>query len=133
MLKETIIHKVIKSYEMRNKIEEMHHHIKQDYGWEKIQLLSYTALRNMNQLLLLTMCYLYSLKKIAAKLLLTFPNIMKYTNKKWKQIYDFVYYRISILLEYCLIYVTRYKLARYKTLYNDDHQLVLSFIKNGGM
>jgi len=49
---------------MRWKIEEVHRHMKQVYGWEKIQLTAYTRLQNMNQILLLTMCYLYSLKKI---------------------------------------------------------------------
>ncbi|HOR03415.1 MAG TPA: hypothetical protein PLM19_05425, partial [Candidatus Syntrophosphaera sp.] len=46
-------------------IEEVHRHFKQSYGWEKIQFASYTRLQNLNQILLLAMCFLYSLKKFA--------------------------------------------------------------------
>ena len=40
-----------------------------------------SRLRNMNQTLLLTMCFLYSLKKFTWQYLQAFPSIMTYTNK----------------------------------------------------
>jgi len=88
-----IIYKALNMYKIRWKIEEVHRHIKQTYGWEQIQLTSYTRLQNMNQLLLLAMCYLYSLKRYAITYLQAFPAIMKYTNRSWKNIYGFVYYQ----------------------------------------
>ncbi|MCB5277327.1 MAG: hypothetical protein WC923_07835 [Bacteroidales bacterium] len=82
---------------MRWKIEEMHKHVKQAYQWEMIQLSSYTRLQNMNQILLLTMCFLYSLKSFAASYLQAFPNIMAYTNQDWKKILGFIYYKLTML------------------------------------
>jgi len=37
---EQIIHKVLGMYNLRWKIEEVHSHVKQDYGWENMQLMS---------------------------------------------------------------------------------------------
>ncbi len=128
-----IMEKVLRMYRIRWKIEEVHRHIKQEYGWEKIQLKSYTRLKNMNQLLLLAMCYLYSLKKYAGVFLDAFPNLMKYSNKQWKQIYDFVYYRLSMLIEMCFATVTRYRLNPFAGKWLDNQQLKIPGLKNGGM
>jgi len=51
-----IMYKALCMYGMRWRIEEVHRHFKQEYGWESIQLSSYTRLQNMNQLLPLAMC-----------------------------------------------------------------------------
>lgn len=128
-----IIIKALKMYRMRWKIEEVHRHLKQSYGWEKIQLTSYTRLQNMNHVLLLTMCYLYSLKRFAYIYLQAFPSIMKYKNKDWKKIYDFVYYRLSMLLEHCFSSVTRFNINPYKGKWHDANQLIIPCLKNGGM
>ena len=77
-----------------------------EYGWEKTQLTTYTRLKNMNQLLLVALCYLYSLKQFARKFLAAFTSIMKYSNKRWKQILQFVYYGLSELAAICLCSVT---------------------------
>lgn len=128
-----IIFKALKMYRMRWKIEEVHRHVKQAYGWEKIQLMSYIRLQNMNQVLLLTMCYLYSLKRFAYDYLQAFPSIMKYKNKDWKKIYDFVYYRLSMLIETCFSSVTRYNIDPYKGKWQEGNQLIIPCLKNGGM
>ena len=128
-----IIAKALKMYRMRWKIEEVHRHMKQAYNWENIQLISYTRLQNMNQVLLLTMCYLYSLKRFANDYLQAFPAIMKYKNKSWKKIYDFVYYRLSMLLEICFSSVTRYNINPYKGKWQEGEQLIIPCCKNGGM
>jgi len=130
---EQLILKALKMYRMRWKIEEVHRHIKQSYGWEKIQLTSYTRLQNMTQILLLTMCYLYSLKKFAGTYIQAFPSIMKYKNKNWKKIYGFVYYRISMLLEACFSSVTRFNINPYKGKWHEGNQLIIPCLKNGGM
>lgn len=128
-----IVAKALKMYRMRWKIEEVHRHLKQDYGWEKIQLTSYTRLQNMNQMLLLTMCYLYSLKRFAYDYMKAFPNIMKYKNKHWKKIYDFVYYRLSLLLQSCFAAVTRFNINPFKGKWHDANQLIIPCLKNGGI
>lgn len=128
-----IMQKVIHMYNLRWKIEEMHRHVKQEYGWEKIQLMSYTGLRNMNQLLLLAMCFVYSLKSYAYQLLQSFPNLMKYSNRLWKQIYDFAYYKIARILSHCFAHVTRYHILKYGGKWVDDQQLIIPCLKNGGM
>ncbi|MFW5627864.1 MAG: transposase [Candidatus Cloacimonadaceae bacterium] len=130
---ETIAQKALQMYRMRWKIEEMHKHIKQEYGWEKMQLMSYVGLKNMNQLLLLTMCYVYSLKSYAHKLLHSFPSLMGYTNGKWKQIYDFIYYRISAVLSYCFAHVRRYKILKFGGKWAEGQQMIIPCLKNGGM
>jgi hypothetical protein len=130
---EQVVSKAIHMYRLRWKIEEVHRHIKQDFGWEKMQLMSYTGLKNMNQMLLLTMCYLYSLKSYAPTLLLNFPNIMQYSNRLWKQVYDFVYYRITKLLSHCFAHVTRYNILEYGGKWTDYQQLIIPCLKNGGM
>ena len=128
-----IIDKALRMYKIRWKIEEVHRHLKQVYGWEKIQLTSYTRLQNMNQILLLTMCYLYSLKRFAYKYLLSFPAIMKYKNKDWKKIYDFVYYRLSELVTRCFSSVTRFNINPYQGKWHEGNQLIIPCLKNGGM
>jgi len=128
-----IVKKAIRMYRIRWKIEEVHRHLKQEYGWEKIQLSSYIRLKNMNQVLLVAMGYLYSLKKYAYRLITVFPSIMKYSNKKWQQIYDFVYYKLSALIEVCLSSVTRYNICPYAGNWLLKEQLEIPCIKNGGM
>ena len=130
---EQIINKAIHMYRLRWKIEEMHRHVKQDYGWEKMRLMSYTGLKNMNQLLLLTMCYVYSLKSYAYQLLQSFPHIMGYSNRLWKQIYDFALYKITKVLSHCFAHVTRYNILEYGGKWTEAQQLILPCLKNGGM
>ena len=129
----SIINKAIRMYKMRWKIEEVHRHMKQAYGWEKIQLTSYTRLQNMNQIFLLTMCYLYSLKRFAYKYLLAFPSIMKYKNKTWEKIFSFVYYRLTELVSKCFSIVTRFNINPYKGKWHEGNQLLIPCLKNGGM
>lgn len=130
---EQIIHKAINMYRLRWKIEEVHRHVKQSYGWEKMQLMSYTGLKNMNQLLLLTMCYVYSLKSYVNKLVISHPHIMQYSNRLWKQAYNFVFYRITNVLTNCFSMVKRYNILEYGGKWAESQQLILPCLKNGGM
>jgi len=128
-----IVEKVLNMYPLRWKIEEVHRHIKQYYGWEQIQLMTYTALQNMNQILLLAMCYLYSLREIIDKLAAAFPNILIYSKKLWKDIYYFVYYRITNVVSDCFSYVTRDDINKYKWKCVESQRLILPCFKNGGI
>ncbi len=117
---------------MRWKIEEVYRHFKQVYGWEKMQLTTYIRLQNMNQILLLTMCYLYSLKKFADHYLIAFPAIMKYANLDWKKIYGFVYYRLSELVDTCFSSVTRFNINPYQGKWHEENQLIIPCLKKRG-
>ncbi|MDP3114985.1 MAG: transposase [Candidatus Cloacimonadaceae bacterium] len=128
-----IMEKVIRMYRLRWKIEEVHKHIKQEYGWEDIQLTSYLRLKNMNQVLLLAMSYLYSLKRIAEQIMMAFPHYMNYSKKKWKKIYGFVYYKLSGIVSLCFAHVSRYNVDKFKGVRRDYMQLEIPCMKNGGM
>lgn len=130
---EAIVEKALRMYRMRWKIEEVHRHIKQEYGWEKIQLTKYIRLQNMNQVLMVTMCYLYSLKKYAFAYLEAFQSIMSYSNKHWKQIFDFSYYRLSELVKTCFATVSRYNINPHAGKWLEYNQLEIPCLKNGGM
>ncbi len=128
-----IVEKVLKMYPLRWKIEEVHRHIKQNYGWEQMQLMTYTALYNMNQILLLAMCYIYSLREIIDKLAVAFPNILIYSNRLWKEIYRFVYYRITNVVSDCFSYVTMSDIDKYKGKCVESQRIILPCSKNGGI
>lgn len=120
-----IMDKAIHAYKLRWKIEEVHRHLKQSYGWENIRLMSYEALKNMNQILLLAMCYIYSLKDIVVRLSEAFPHIMIYSEKKWKEIFQFSYYKLADLVDLCLVYTKRYKIIKFKWPKHSSDQLTI--------
>ena len=128
-----IMEKVLKMYRLRWKIEEVHKHVKQEYGWEKMQLMSAVSLENMNKLLLLAMCYVYSLKSMVHELYLSFPHLMTYSHRLWKKIYDFSYYKISRVLRHCFAYTKRYDIRKYGGKWVEDQQMIIPCLKNGGM
>jgi len=128
-----IIFKALSMYRKRWKIEEMHKHFKQEYAWEDIQLTSYTRLKNMNQLFLLAMCFLYSLKKFAFQYLNVFSSIMRYKNKTWKKIYDFAYYSLSEVVKVCFSQINRYDIKPFEGVWAEYQQLLIPCLKNGGM
>ncbi|HPF09343.1 MAG TPA: hypothetical protein PL020_06385, partial [Candidatus Cloacimonadota bacterium] len=47
-----------------------------------------------------------------------------------KDIYDFVYYRLSILLESCFGAVTRFNIDPFKRKWGDANQLIIPGIKS---
>jgi len=51
---------VVKYYGMRWGIEEIHEHIKDNFNWEKMQLLTYESLKNMNALVWLAASFIYN-------------------------------------------------------------------------
>jgi hypothetical protein len=58
---------------------------------------------------------------------------MGYTNKAWGDVYNFIFYRLSLLVECCFITVTRYKINPYAGIWQERQQLILPCLKNGGM
>ena len=120
-----IIDKCVSGYILRWKIEEMHRQIKQDYGWEELQLMSYEGLKALNPLLWITISFLYSLKSIDYKMAEAFPNYLIQRRRKWKDIFHFEYYRIALLVAVCFAALTKYSLAVYYSGYANPLQLVI--------
>lgn len=99
--KETIIFKGLSGYRLRWKIEEFHRHVKQDFGWEKMQLMDYTRLKNMNLLLLAALSLIYSLYNLRMTLFRIFPRFMCDRKRDIKRVV-FIYYRITKVVTYLL-------------------------------
>lgn len=78
---EKMVQMAVQYYGLRWSIEEVHRQIKQDFGWEKMQLLKYTSLKNMNALLWLAASFIYNeVRKIAVYLIKRMPKFMIYRN-----------------------------------------------------
>ena len=88
---EEIIHKVLSGYKLRWLIEQAHRHIKQDYGWEAMQLMTYTGLKNLNSILWLALCFLYQQKEFIIKWMEAFPRQFGQYKKRLKKLFEFVY------------------------------------------
>jgi hypothetical protein len=86
-----IIRKVMSYYRLRWLIEQAHRQVKQDYGWEAMQLLSYTGLKNLNSLLWLAICFLYAQKEYIIKWAEAYPRQFGQYRKRLKHLFEFVY------------------------------------------
>jgi len=91
---EEIIEKALGSYRLRWKIEELHRQVKQDYGWEEMQLMAYVGLKNLNTILWIVISFLYSLKKMVLQLAEAFPVLLMDKKKNINMLFGFVYYRL---------------------------------------
>ena len=54
-----IIEKALRGYRLRWKIEEFHRHVKQEFHWEEMQLMSYIGLKNLNTDLMIAIDLVY--------------------------------------------------------------------------
>lgn len=90
----------IRYYGMRWSIEEIHQQIKQSFGWEKIQFLKYTSLKNMNALLWIAASFIYNeVSKITLYLIKHLKNKMIYRDLK-KEIKLNLIYRLTNVVSY---------------------------------
>lgn len=124
---EEIITKVLESYRLRWKIEELHRQVKQDYGWEDMQLLSYVGLKNLNTVLWIVISFMYSLKKMILQLAEAFPTLLLDKKNNLEILYGFVYYRLSNLVKKVFSEISRYRKVKYKNCYHDQLQLKVKF------
>ncbi|HQJ41039.1 MAG TPA: transposase [Exilispira sp.] len=114
MTEAQIIQEAINNYRKRWKIEEVHRQMKQDLGWESIRLASYTKLKNLNMFLTLALYFIYSCKEIITKLAVAFPKIICYQTKDWAKLQQFIYYRISQVLQICYRISRHYDTSPYR-------------------
>lgn len=114
MSEEQIIKEAINGYRKRWKIEEVHRQMKQDLNWESMRLASYTMLKNLNMLLALALYFCYSCKDIIAKIAEAFPKLICFRNKDWAKLQQFIYYRISRVMQICLRSTRHYDTSPYR-------------------
>ncbi len=114
MSEEQIIKEAINGYRKRWKIEEVHRQMKQDLNWESMRLASYTKLKNLNMLLALALYFIYSCKDVIVKIAEAFPKLICFRNKDWAKLQNFVYYRISQVIQICLRSTRHYNTSPYR-------------------
>ncbi|HPR18264.1 MAG TPA: hypothetical protein PLD62_08455 [Candidatus Cloacimonadota bacterium] len=122
-----IITKALESYRLRWKIEELHRQVKQDYGWEEMQLMSYVGLKNLNTILWIVISFLYSLKKMVLHLAEAFPNLLVDKKKDLSLLFGYVYYRLFKVVRKIFSEMTKYKKITYKGVYHNQLQLKTNF------
>lgn len=129
---EEIIRMAIQYYGMRWGIEEVHQQIKTSFGWEKIQLLKYDSLKNMNALLWVAASFIYNeVSKITIYLIKQLGNKMIYRNLT-KEMKKNLAYRLINIVSYLFSLFKinprrRYK-GKYKKYYlkNQQYELALN-------
>lgn len=114
MSEEQIIKEAINGYRKRWKIEEVHRQMKQDLNWESMRLASYTKLKNLNMLLTLALYFIYTCKDITMKIAMAFPKLICFNKKDWAKLQQFVYYRISQVIQICLRRTQHYDTSPYR-------------------
>lgn len=118
-----IIEKALRGYRYRWKIEEFHRHVKQEFNWENIQLMSYVGLKNLNTILMVAVDIIYSAIKHIDELLYLYPE---FGNMK-KQRYKYVYYRLSRVIKHIFSNTKLNKIIPHKGEYHDKLQLRVIF------
>lgn len=114
LTEQEIIQQAITAYRKRWKIEEVHRQMKQDFGWEKMRLASYTKLKNMNMLMTVALYFVYSCKDAIEKIAAAFPKIVCFRTMDWGKLHKFVYYRISQVLQICLKHTFHYDTSPFR-------------------
>ena len=110
-----IVERSVKFYKIRWNIEETHRQVKQDYEWEKMQLLSYQGLKTLNVLLWIVLSYVYSLKEYTFEMALAYPALMIDSYRDFKRKFNFfVYYRIFRVVSEVFRFKRIYKKFKYK-------------------
>lgn len=125
-----IIEKVLSSYRLRWKIEEMHRFVKQDYSWESMQLLKYNGLKNLNLLLLIATSFIFSLNSYLFYFVAYYSSIFIDKLSDLSILNRYCYYRISEVIQTIFRFINFYKKVKRK-LRIDKNQLTIFSILDG--
>ena len=117
--------KVIEVYGFRWKIEEYFRHVKQEYQWEKIQLLKYQRIQSLNLWLLILVCFIYSCKDLLALGHKDYNNFLFDTKKDITMTQKFSYYRISHVIKLIFLKIKGRKRKPYKRKVESKNQMTL--------
>lgn len=122
----------VKYYGMRWSIEVIHQQIKTSFGWEKIQLLKYISLKNMNALLWIAASFIYNeVSKITTYFIKHLGNKMVYRNLV-KEMKINLTYRLTDIVSRLFSLFRLKPRKRYKGKYkkyrlkNQQYELVLN-------
>ena len=118
-----IIEKALRGYRLRWKIEEFHRHVKQEFHWEDMQLMSYIGLKNLNTILMIAIDLVYDAIEYIDELIYLYPE---FAGKK-KRSYEYVYYKLSRIVKYIFSNLRIIKKTLYKGDYHDKLQLRINF------
>ena len=118
-----IIEKALRGYGYRWKIEEFHRHVKQEFNWENIQLMSYAGLKNLNTILMVAVDIIYSAIKYIDELLYLYPEF----GHLKEQTYKYVYYKLSRVIKHIFSNTKMNKIIPCKGEYHDKLQLRVKF------
>ncbi|MFA5753249.1 MAG: transposase [Bacteroidales bacterium] len=109
MPEQEIITKAIDIYKKRWAIEEVHRQMKQSMRWESMRLGSYQGMKNLNAFMALALYFIYKCKDYVHILAIGFPKLLKYVKKDWAKPKEFIYYRITDVLNICINQIIQYK------------------------
>lgn len=118
-----IIEKALRGYRLRWKIEEFHRHVKQEFHWEEMQLMSYIGLKNLNTLLMIAIDLVYDAIEYIDELIYLYPEFIG----KKKLNYEYVYYKLSRIVKYIFSNLRINKYVPYKGEFHDKLQLRINF------
>jgi hypothetical protein len=96
----TVMKTVMEGYGYRWRVEEYHRQIKQDYSLEDIRLRTYTAIKNMAVLVMLTASFLAALPRSLAIMMIAEANLL--VHKSLGDIPDYWYYMITAAVVWVL-------------------------------
>jgi len=89
---------IFNGYGHRWKIEEYHRHIKQAYRLESIQVKTFNGLQSLISILTVAMYFIYrEIASLHTKIILEGP-LRTMVKNKIRELYNFIYYKISILI-----------------------------------
>ena len=91
----------LESYRLRWKIEEVHRHVKVDFGWEDIQVSKFNRIQSLNTILWLALSFIYSLDSWKYKLAKVFTSLMMNRKNNLNELEKFIYYRITKVVTHC--------------------------------
>ena len=117
--------KVIDVYGFRWKIEEYFRHVKQEYQWEKIQLLKYQRIQALNLWLLMLVCFIYSCKDLFVLGHKDYNHFLFDTKKDNAMTQKFSYYRISHVIKLIFLKIKGRKRKPYKRTVVSKNQMTI--------
>ncbi|MBW6514832.1 MAG: hypothetical protein K0B87_08780, partial [Candidatus Syntrophosphaera sp.] len=88
----------------------------------------YTKLKNLNMLLTLALYFIYSCKDIIVKIAEAFPKLICFRAKDWAKLQQFVYYRISQVMQNCLSSSRHYDTSPYRADLIEPWQLKIRLV-----
>jgi hypothetical protein len=118
-----VVELAFRGYGYRWKIEEVHREIKKDYLVETVCLQRYEALKSLNALFWSAMSFMYTRLETLAIEIVFHPQLALTKKRKMNELFDFIYYKLSMGLRILFAGVRLYERISYPKPLN---QLILN-------